>query len=267
MADRLGLLVLSTQDVGTPASYTYFGQAWRSQQAYLALTGGQWLIAITSLVAWGIGLFKLSKLDQKRWLLWLMYSAFGVLLAYGVVADFAGFMTANLQMRMFTPFALLSSPLAADLLARSIRILRPHMWRLAAIAGVVILTFGAAGAVLKVTNDPTLSNQWFFYAPAELAPADWLEQSKVQQNQVWVDTWAHLPSVFYFWQGKRPYTQEQYIYGSPRAAARYTLISELMLLRANRSGISLPATDDQLRIYDNGTVQLYHRRPLTPYQR
>jgi hypothetical protein len=267
LADRVGLLVLSSQEAATPTSYQWFERAWRSQQAYLVLTGWQWLIALTSLVAWALGLIRLAKLEQKRWLLWLMYSAFGVLLVYGVLADYAGFMSTNLQLRMFTPFALFSSPLAADLVSRGIRALHARWRKLATTIAVAAITFGALALALKVTNDPALGNQWFFYTPTELAPARWINQHEVPQNEVWVDTWRHLPHVYYFWEGETPYVWDQYRWGKPQSEVRYTLISELVLLRANRSGISLPDTNDKNRVYDNGTAQLYHRRPLTPYQR
>ena len=51
------------------------------------------------------------------------------------------------------------------------------------------------------------------------------------------------------------------------APAPYTLISELVRLRANRAGNILPETGGQNWIYDNGVAQLYHLRARTPYQR
>jgi hypothetical protein len=267
MLDKVGLVVLGGQEAAAPASYQVAANTWRSQWSYLALTGWQWLIALLSLLAWGIGLVKLTHLDQKRWLLWLLYSASGVLLAYGVVADLGGFMSANMQVRMFTSFALFSSPLVADLVAQRLRRVRPSRRSLAGVAGVLLLVVGAGATLLKVTNDPSFGNQWFFYSPAELAPSPWLRQHQVERPLVWLDIQDHLASAYYFWEGERPYTWERYLYGSPQSVPHYILISEAALLRANRSGISLPATGEHNRIYDNGPVQLYHRRALTPYQR
>jgi hypothetical protein len=118
-----------------------------------------------------------------------------------------------------------------------------------------------------VTNDPSFGNQWMFYTPAELAPSAWFNENEVPDNQVWLDTWQALPMVYYFWEGYRPIIPNQYRWGKLQSEIPYTMISELTRLRANRSGISLPETDDQNRVYDNGTVQIYHRRALTPYQR
>jgi hypothetical protein len=266
-SDRVSLLLLGSQPLETPTSYQIFGLAWRSQGAYLALTGIQWLITLVSLVVWGSGLFSLHSMDKKQWLLWLMYGAFGGLLLFGLVADYTGFMSTNLQLRMFTPFTLFSSPLAAGLLLAGFRKLHLHWRRLAAAAAVVVMMLGAATVALKVTNDPIFGNQWLFYTPAELAPLTWLENSGVVPHQVWVDTWEHISIADYFWNGFRPLVQDQYRYGRYPANISYTVISQLSLLRANRSGIAMPEVSGQLRLYDDGTSQVYHRRPLTPYQR
>src|SRR4030042_6902060 len=102
---------------------------------------------------------------------------------------------------MFTPFALFSSPLAAVLIVRGYYALRVRWRRFAEVVVVVIIICGAATVILKVTNDPAFGNQWFFYTPAELAPASWMNRNGVQQQDVWVDTWHHLAWVYYFWEG------------------------------------------------------------------
>ena len=270
LSDKISLLLLGTQPAEIPSNYQVLNISWRSQPIYMLLTGLQWLIVLISLAAWGIGLSKLSRLDQKPWLLWLMYSAFGFLLVFGFIADYAGFLNTNLQLRMFTPFTLFSSPLAAGLVVQGMRALLMRKRRLAVIASVamfLIILFGAATVVMKVTNDPVFSNQWLFYTPAELAPSEWINKNGIQQQQVWVDTSEHLTRAYYFWEGYRPIIPYQYLWGVLQSPPAYTMISELTRLQANRSGISLPETDDQDRIYDNGEVQIYHRLPQTPYQR
>ncbi len=266
MTDRVSLMVLGTQQAETPVSYQYFSQTWRSQQAYLALTGVQWMISVVSLIAWGMGLKKLAEMDQNSWLLWLMYSSFGVLMVIGVIADYAGFLSSNLQLRMFTPFTIFSSAMAAGLFLQAIRSLR-NQWKTVVVGALaVMIIYGAVAAVLKVTNDPLFGNQWLFYSPSELAPRTWMEQAKIPQDQVWLEISDRLVWDYYFWQGSHPVVQEQYSWGWTSSPLPYTVISELTRLRANRSGISLPETSDQNRIYDNGRVQVYHRRSLTPYE-
>ena len=47
----------------------------------------------------------------------------------------------------------------------------------------------------------------------------------------------------------------------------HILLSERERLRATRMGIAMPSVLGWNRVYDNGDVYLYHRRPRTPYQR
>ncbi len=157
--------------------------------------------------------------------------------------------------------------MAAAFLVDGFRSLRVNTRKLAAAAAAVIIIVGAATVALKVTNDPAFGNQWLFYTPAELAPASWLDKAGVQKNQLWVDTWEHLSIIYNFWEGSRPFMPYQYGIGTKQSPVPYTLITDLTRIRANRSGISMPDTDDQLQVYDNGQVQIYHRRPITPYQR
>jgi hypothetical protein len=268
--DKISLLFFGTQQAQAPLSYLAFSIAWRSQPIYLLLTGSQWLIVIVSLIAWVIGLFNLSKMDHKRWMMWLMYSAFGFLAAFGIVADFSNFLNSNLQLRIFTPIALFSSIIAADLIAKGFQKFvarKRYLTMITTCMVVLIIIFGAAMVALKVTNDPVFGNQWLFYTPEELAPANWINNNGIQQQQVWVDTSEHLPRVYYFWEGFRPIIDYQYLNGVVKLPPPYTQISELTRLRANRSGVSLPEVDDQNRVYDDGQVQIYHRRPMTLYQR
>jgi hypothetical protein len=133
----------------------------------------------------------------------------------------------------------------------------------------ILLTLAAAyasvAAALKVTNDPSLGNQWLFYSPAELRAAGWTKPHVPLEQPIWVDTSSHLDQVFYFWEGFQAKTG-RYQTGLLPSPPPYTLISQLIILRANRSGNSLPATIDQNRVYDNGVAQVYHTRPVTPYQ-
>ncbi len=95
---------------------------------------------------------------------------------------------------------------------------------------------------------------------------EWTE-SNVGNQQVWLDPWANLRVSYSFQKGYSE--QRPFDYSSQPAPAEYpyVLVTQLTRLRANRVGLSLPATFDYLKVYDNGVAQLYHRRPQTPYQR
>jgi hypothetical protein len=263
LVDRLSSLFLGAQ----PADpYRYVQSAWLSPQVYLALTLPQWLINLLSLVVWALGARHLDASDRGRWLLWLMYTGFGVQLALSILADISGFLSINLQVRQFTPFTLLSSPMAALLLGKGIERVRARQTPIfrAAIAALVVVS--GAAALLKVTNDPLVGNQWMFYTPGELEAGRWAD-GNIRSQAVWLDTSSHLLDVLKFQQGYDWVAANDYQYGYPKTPPPYVLISHLTRLRANRSGLALPSTVGYLQVYDNGDAQLYHRRPQTPYQR
>jgi hypothetical protein len=121
--------------------------------------------------------------------------------------------------------------------------------------------------VLKVTNDPLVSNLWLFYSPAEEKAMVWTDEN-VENSSVLVDVWPHLFNVLQFEKGYTWTGSNSYEFLNPDAPAPpYILVSERVRLEAVRKDIVLPATIDRNRVFDNGAVRLYHRRPLTPYQR
>ena len=167
--------------IAEPGSLQYFGDAWRSQPAYLVLTGVQWAISFSSLACWLWLMFRLSRLEPKQRLLWQLYTSFGALVAFGLVADIARYMSSNMQLRMFTPFALFTSALAAlgalQLWPRLASGLRNAGWSPAA---GLLAVFAFVAVQVKITNDPTLGNQWFFYSPAEVRAMEWTESKRGQ---------------------------------------------------------------------------------------
>ncbi len=51
LADKIFLLFLGAEPIAESGSFQYLGDAWRSQPAYLVLTGVQWAISLSSLAA------------------------------------------------------------------------------------------------------------------------------------------------------------------------------------------------------------------------
>ncbi len=195
-----------------------------------------------------------------------MYTGFGAQLAFAILADYAGALSANLQVRQFTPFTLFSSPMAALLISQvagrlgqpRVRFLRP--------AAAFLALAAALAMILKVTNDPLLGNQWMFYTPGELQAARWTDQ-KVDARDIWLDTTAHPINALAFWEGTQWETSNSFDWGYPQTPPPYVLISKLTRLRGNRSGLVLPSTNGYDQVYDNGDAQLFKRQPRTPYQR
>lgn len=266
LVNRLGLLLFGAQEMETSSSFEYLGNAWVNPGVYLALVGPQFLLAAASFGVWAFDLRKQFSFDHRRWLLWWLYAASGVLLVVGTLADFTGFLQQNLQLRMFTPFALFIAPLAALGLQSLFKKLSHHMPRFAMLFASVCVVYGLLATMLKVTNDPAVSNAWFFYTPGELQAGQWMNE-RIQNQTAWVDSWNNLPVLLASTSGSSPNRTVIYRAGLQPLPAPYVLITEKTLLRANRINYVLPATYDRNRIYDNGAAWLYYRRARTPYQR
>jgi hypothetical protein len=266
LVDQVSLMVLGAQEPIVPSSYTRFQAAWRSPGIYLALTGLQWIIAIGSIAAWADNLRNLKKLDRGRWLLWLMHSSFGFLLVFGIVADYAGFLNKNLQLRMFTPFTMFSCAMVADYLIRLLRRSGLRLRRLAVLASTVLCMAGFATVALKITNDPSLGNQWLFYTKPESRVGSWM-QVHLDNAVVWTDSWDHLPEIFLFDQGYPSADRNNYFWGFVDYRFDYIVKTKPNLYRANRVGAPLPSTAGYDRIYDNGIAELFKFPAKTPYQR
>jgi hypothetical protein len=268
LVDRLSALALGAQPVD-PYGYTW--AAWRDPIIFLFLTMVQWLITISSAIAWITQGVRIAGRQAKRPtagenLLWLMYAGFSVQLLMSIVVDFAGFLSANLQMRLFTPFTIISSPLAARLWGQVHYKLHSQLKRKFAWAAAGVVALGICTSLLKITHDPGIGNYWIFYSPAELKATQWADQY-VRYGRIWTDIWSHQRDVLAFWQGYAWSSTNTYEFGRRVNPASYIMSSHLTRLEASRLEISLPSTVNHNRVYDNGETQLYHRRPRTPYQR
>ncbi|HVP21533.1 MAG TPA: hypothetical protein VMS73_06690 [Anaerolineaceae bacterium] len=265
LVDKLSVLVFGAEPVPQVVAYQYFGSAWRDPLAYLAVTGMQWVIAASSLGVWLWLTFHLAKLEAKTRFLWQLYTSFGILLAFSLVADFSGFLSSNLQLRLFTPFAMFSSAIVAFGIQESWPRLQRKFKRVLVPAVGLLAVFAFMAGQVKITNDPAIANQWVFYSPAEMRAGQWLDAT-LKNQRVWVDISDHLRETFYFQEGYVENRPNQYENKPDPAGYPYILISQLTQLKASRMGISLPSTVGYLQIYDNGGTQLFHRRPQTPYQ-
>lgn len=245
--------------------YAYVATAWRSPWVYGFLTAPQWLFVLAGVTGWFSGLKRLPSAGQKVWLLWLLTAAFASLLSVGVLADLAGFLSLNLQVRLFPPFALLLTPIAAGQISHWLQ--RNPLNRPVLRLGPVILTsYALLACLLKVTNDPLAGNQWVFYAPSEMASLRWID-SHLTNGRVWSGLSPHQGEVMDFLSGYSDWRHNTYEYGDIDSPPEILLISGITQFRAGRIGKDLPGTFDHNRIYDNGVVQIHRRKPLTPFQK
>ncbi len=270
IADQVSALLLGFEIQSQP--YAYIANAWISQEAYLGLTAFTWLLIAASALEWlrrGRDILTGREgLSLRESLDWLLYAGFALQVAASVLVDFAGVLGANLQLRVFPGFTVV----AVIVLARGV-------WRLVSapdfrgwarraaliVTGLAVAWFSLA-SVFKATIEPLWSNKWMFYSVPEFAGLRWAE-TYVREASIWTGFDERLIVTQQLNYGPRSTSGNRYAAFSFNPEMGYVLWSENERLLGLRRGLAMPPVLSQDRVYDNGDVQLYHRRALSPYQR
>jgi hypothetical protein len=241
--------------------------AWVSPWVYAIINTANWLAILVSLPLWlamGVGWFrgKEGRRTPVLWLLWLIYGAFGFQVLIAILSDASGTF-GNLQHRIFPSFSLLAVMLIAANLGGRL----PGKGR-RAFAGILI---GAAVGLLailspvKATNEPNLVGWWGFYTEPELRGLRWVD-ARASDALIWVGFNERLLEAFNLIETPSR-ARNTFDIRAVSPISRDFLISDAIRAQAARLGADLPEIDSSQAVYDNGQVQIYHRRPATPYQR
>ena len=268
IADRLYQILLTTSPEGRPSTVTAYDpyaavfEQWIDVRVYFLLSLGTYLLIAASAFFWGrTGLRWLARSGEPptlgQWMLWLLYGAFALQGALSVFADIGGVLGGNLQYRSFPSFIMIAAPMLASELVRVP--LRSKLLRALAAAALGVF---ALLAVLKATNEPSVSNKWTFYSPAEVGALRFAA-SYLQDHGYWSDFDERLGAVQVLLN-----TSSVNNYISPNTPGlRAFIVSDIVRLRSARLTRPLPPVLGELRVYDNGEVQIYRRRAETPFQR
>lgn len=261
ITDRLAVMFLAAEPSSDP--YTYTRSAWRSTTVYLALTSVQWVILLASFAAWvrdGLAFIRRREnFPLGRLALWLLYLGFAVQVSAAMVIDFSGVLASNLQVRLFPPFALVSSLLAATWLTK---LRQPKSgYGKVHVAATVIGAFAVLMMLLKITNDPLVSNNWLFYRLSELKASVWVD-NYIHDRVVWLDIISLQQDLLMEARGYDGHPSNDYRYGKVSDDLTHVLMTDLTVYQAQRSGVPLPETSAANRVYDNGDAQFYYLRSL-----
>jgi len=272
VVDGLSTLFLGSEDVEAANAYDYISTAWTSTYVYLIVSSFGWIVLFTSFITWWVGAInmlwkrELSEQDHSRLFLWLLYPTFALQLALSVVADRVDTVGGNVQVRLFTPLMLTAIPIVAIGLHDLTEWLRNGFIRKVMLtgAGIAIASFSVVG-LFKFTNEPLFSNQWIFSTDQEVTASNWMIENTPDNSVYWTGVDRRINatigiyhqdiSVFNLNRGRTPPDDTQYYLQSDTETARMT-----------RQRVPIPEFDTEQRIYDNGTTQIYYRRPLTIYQ-
>lgn len=273
VVDQVSTFFLGFEETTGANPYTYVQSTWLSTWVYLALTTFNWFILLLSFAVWlrkGWSLLvRRETLPPPVLLLWLLYASFAALIVVSLFVDRSGALSANLQLRLFPHLLLVGIPLASEGIVGFVgwtkRSRGPVAQKLAPVLLVALICFFSLASMLKITNEPLLSNWWSFYVEKERLSVQWIG-NHIRDSRVWVGQDARLPTLVEAYGNWPP--QNIRIDRVPVATgSRYVLLSDASRMHADRTGETLPDIRPFQRVYDNGGTELYQRRPLTPYQR
>ncbi len=130
--------------------------------------------------------------------MWLLYGSFGLLMVVSVVADCRGVLSANLQVRLFPHLLLVGIPLASEGIAAAVESARRSRYsgdeKVGSRSPRVLISYFSLASLLKITNEPLLSNWWPFYTYPERLSVEWIGEY-VRLNQIWLGQDARLYTV------------------------------------------------------------------------
>jgi hypothetical protein len=265
--DRISALLLQVEDTATNP-YAVINLGWNSPAVYLALSLANWLLLGSSTLIWLVQSWQIFRrhedLEERRVLLWAFFGAFAAQGALSILVDVSGAIAGNLQYRMFASFVMFATPLTARWLVdlRLTSRLGRGFIRLA-----LFLALAALGvlSLLKATTEPLLGNLWLFYRPSELQALKWFT-THAENDFIWTDYSDRLSAAYQIQLNLPPNGNTLDVF-TPKTYTSTFLVSEVSRLRNMRLGFPLNIQFDSLQIYHNGETMLYHRRPLTAFQK
>jgi hypothetical protein len=266
LTDRLAALLLGFQPVTN--AYYWIMQGWVNLRVYFLVSLANWLLLLFTVPIWlaqGYRWYRDANADIpiRDWLLWVLFGGFVLQGALSIVIDASGFISSNLQHRLFPSFAMLAAALAARVIAD--RISQFHMRKVFVSALVGLFMVLSVLSLLKAVNEPMLSNKWVFYQKSEMDALRWTS-SHLESQTIWADFDERLQMAYLLELGNLP-NRNQVVYNPETQGMRNFLISEINKVRSLRLQVPLPDYNQAFLTYDNGTTQLYHRWPETPFQK
>ena len=248
------LIVLITSGGSGFDPYAALSSGWVSPAAFLVLSAMNFVLLLSSVLVWlshGWTWLRGGRpASTGIWLLWLLYAAFAVQGAAGIVSDRTGALQGNVQYRLFALFAPFAAPLVADAIIRW----NPGAWPRRVLAGVLAVT--TVLALTKATLDPTLSNKWLFYSDDELQALRWADAHQ-QGAKTWLGPDDRLASAYELEVGYATGTNK-WASGEATTDISTLVISDAIVGLAARVGTAIPPLDSRNLVYDNGEVQLFH---------
>lgn len=269
-AERVSALVLSLTPEANP--YVVTVTDWINPVAYQLISSFRWILLVGSLAMWVVWVRRVLRGDADLPLhvlfLTAMYAAFAMQVAFAMVIDLTGLAAGtNLQVRLFTYFAVVAAPVFAmglDALIGSAKssTSRRHWQRWVLPIGFAV--FGVL-SMTKATLDPAVASRWLFYRSQEMAAMRFWDERN-HYEQLWVGVEPRLRHAYSMHFPLGSVNGNAFSVRARDTSAASALNTELV--RANAIAWGLPESALLLdhRVYDNGDATLHRRIARTPFQ-
>lgn len=269
-AERVSALVLSLTPEANP--YVVTVTDWVNPVAYHLVSSFRWILLVGSLTMWVTWAHKVLRGDTQLPLnvlfLSAMYAAFALQVALAMVVDLTGLAAGtNLQVRLFTYFAVVAAPVLAlgvDAFIESRRLaLTRSLWQ-RWLLPTAFAIFGLL-SLAKATLDPAIASRWLFYRTPEIAAMRfWDERSRF--DQLWVGVEPRLRHAYSMHLPQGSVNENVFSVRARDTSVPAALGSELVRANAIAWGIPESALLIENRVYDNGEATLHRRIARTPFQ-
>lgn len=272
LMDAVATLFLQADHSVSANPYQYANTTWIIPGIFPILMTFSLGIMSISALTWLYGCWRFVRrapLEQAiapRLLLWLIYPVFVVQVILSLIADRTNSVGSNLQIRLFPPLMITTIPIFTYGVYHFVQWIKPGKVRGFVIGSTAMLMIPISTlSLFKVTNEPLLSNTWLFSTSTEQSAAEWTLHHSIEPV-IWLGTDERLRIVMRFYAPQIEWDDFEFGPEVP-ANMRYYLTSEIGRAKSVRQGEPLPYMGEEHRIYDNGAVQVYYRRPRTIYQR
>lgn len=285
---KLAALFLSLKASSNP--YGTASQQWVSPLVASVLAIFRYVLFAGSFGFWAVETWRVTRrrltVSLEEILLLSLYAAMGLIIAFNVLSDLTNLsFGTNLELRTFTYFTLLAAPMLVSGVRRyggqpAEQAMATHRSGARATLHALLTTSWGRGLLVgfttlcvlvglpKATLDPTVSNLWLFYTPAEIQAVHFFEGHYDARSHtfLWTGVDSRISNAVATTDPLE--TPRALVHGPtdlPPTRLDW-LISPTVVANAEVQGESMPSLAGEDRIYDAGGSQIFHFRPRSPFQ-
>ena len=263
----------------TPAIYRFAINSWIFPQAWKVLHAYDGFLILTAAFGWLVFVRRLIRdrgsrrsFDEGLFLLLGLFPAFAIQNAISLVSDVTGSQSDinNLQVRLIPLTAFAAAPLSAYALLMCFKRLKTKLiiFRMALATAILIISFFVGVSLVKSTLEPLLSNIGLFFTSPEKSSVGWLNShmpllsfnSGRGTPGVWAGADFRLGRLWLndYWGAERQLVP---VISDEDEPYSYMLYSPEIRLYSSRLKRLMPDYRSAQKVYDNGDVQIYLKRP------